>query len=141
MNKYTVLLLAVLASTVLWGRGNARWMKGSVGISAHWTPECVRSDGTSVPYAEMVERFDTEAFAEALKKAGAQHCIFTLAHEYQMLPCPNAALDAIDPGRTSKRDLLGDLIRSLKKRDIRFIAYYNHGCNNGGVLPGVRKWM
>ena len=118
--------------------GRAEWMRGSFGLSAHWTAQCAMEDGTHLPFEEAVNSFDVKRFADVLEAVGARHCIFTVAHGLQMLPCPNAALDAIDPGRTTKRDLIGEIIAELGRRGIRFIAYYNHSCN-GGSAP-VMAW-
>ena len=110
---------------------NFDWMKKSVGVSFHWTPRdgFFKREGTNT-FEEAVNAFDTERFAETVAKAGADHVIFTLAHADQMLAFPCKTLDKILPGRTTKRDLISEIIASLKKRNIRFIAYYNHSCNN-----------
>ena len=127
----TMLAMTVLAAvTAVGGTGRAEWMRGSVGIGVHWTPCCGVADGGEVSFEKAIEEFDAERFAEELKEAGARHVIFTTAHYLQRLAMPNAALDRIVPGRTSKRDLLGDIIRECGKRGIRFIAYYNHSCNS-----------
>ncbi len=119
--------------------GRAEWMRGSFGLSVHWTAQCALEDGTQVPFEEAVDRFDVERFADALESVGARHCIFTIAHGLQKMPCPNAALDAIDPGRTTKRDLVGELIAALGRRGIRFIAYYNHSCNGNDDVEWRRQ--
>lgn len=110
-------------------------MAGSVGISSHWTPRTVNLDGTRPSWDEAVEHFDVETYADALASAGARHCILTLAHALQQLPFPLAELDRILPGRTARRDLLGDLIPALASRGIRFVAYYNHSCNGEDDPP------
>ena len=104
-------------------------MKGSFGISVHWTAKSVLLDGTSLPFEEATRRFDVGKFADALASVHATHCIFTLAHARQQLAMPHPILDAILPGRTTKRDLIGELIEVLTQKGIRFIAYYNHSCN------------
>ncbi len=104
-------------------------MKGSVGISSHWTSATLGMDGARIDYREKVAAFDARAYAEALASAGAGHCIFTLTHAKHYLPFPLAQLDRLLPGRTASRDLVGDLVRELHDRGIRFIAYYNHSCN------------
>ena len=111
-------------------RADTAWMKRSMGLSFHWTDMSVNLDGTQKTYQEAVEAFPVEAFADAVAEAGAQHCIFTLTHGKNFFPFPIPLVDEVLPGRTSKRDLAGELIRALKKRGIRFIAYYNHSCND-----------
>ena len=116
----------------------AAWMRGSVGLSVHWTASIPSADGHKTSFEEAVNAFDVVRFADKLKALGAQHLIFTTAHGAQMLPMPNAALDAIAPGRTTKRDLFGEILDACAARGIRVIAYYNHGCNGSNDL--VRVW-
>lgn len=104
-------------------------MRGSVGVSSHWTSDTLGRNGERPGYREMVAAFDAAAYAESLASAGAGHCIFTLTHAHQYLPFPLAELDRLLPGRTADRDLLGDLVRELHSRGLHLIAYYNHSCN------------
>ena len=108
---------------------DTEWMRSDFGISVHWTSHTVCLDGTKRPFAEAVERFDAERFADAVAETGAAHCIFTLTHAEQYLAMPNPVLERLLPGRTAGRDLIGEIIEALKKRNVRFIAYYNHSCN------------
>lgn len=119
-------------------RCNTDWMRSSFGISVHWTAGSVRQNGSRLPFEAAVERFDPERFADALASIGAQHCIFTLTHAKEYLAMPNPVLESLLPGRTTRRDLIGELITALKKHEIRFIAYYNHSCN-GNDDPEWRK--
>ncbi len=113
-------------------KANTAWMIGSYGISVHWTADTVCQDGTALPYEEAVNQFNPEAFADSIADAGAKHCIFTLTHAKEYLALPHPVLEKILPGRSTKRDLIGEIIDALDKRDIRFIAYYNHSCNGNG---------
>ena len=61
-----------------------------------------------------------------------------------MLPAPCAAIDSVAPGRTTKRDLIGELADACHARGLRFILYYNHSCNHGddpgmGVRRGLSR--
>ena len=105
------------------------WMKTSVGVSVHWTTHTAARDGSRATYAQAVEGFDAARFVRSLKQAGAQHCIFTLTHAEQYLALPCAPLEEILPGRTTGRDLIGEVAEGLAREGIRFIAYYNHSCN------------
>ena len=120
-------------------RERADWMRGSVGVGVHWTAGADAADGKPVTFEEAVNGFDVAAFADALAQTGARHIIFTLAHAEQRLPMPNAALDRIAPGRTSKRDLFGEILDACAAKGIRVVAYYNHSCNGGD--PGAAEWM
>ena len=110
-------------------KADTSWMAGSVGISSHWTARTTNLDGSRPSWDDAVAHFDVGAYADALASVGATHCILTLAHALQQVPFPLAELDRILPGRTARRDLVGDLIQALADKGIRFVAYYNHSCN------------
>jgi len=109
------------------------WMRTSVGVSFHWTSHwkngALGPDGKRLSYEDAINGFDTDRFVNALKKIGADHCLFTLTHAEQYLAFPNEVLESLLPGRTTKRDLIGEIIDGLHAEGIRFIAYYNHACN------------
>ena len=110
------------------------WMKGSFGLSFHWTYGISRLGATyGSDWNAAVNGFDVTTFADTVQSCGAQHVIFTTAHALQFLPCPCAALDALPDNdghdRTASRDLLQDLIDALHQRNIKVIFYYNHSCN------------
>ena len=89
------------------------WMKRSVGVSFHWTTHSVNTDGTALPFAGAVGAFDVDRFVRSLKKIGAGHVIFTLTHAEQYLAFPNETLESVLPGRTTKRDLIGEIIKNF----------------------------
>ena len=114
------------------------WMKTSVGVSVHWTSHSGAQDGSRASYEEGVNAFDAARFVETLKKAGAKHLIFTLTHAEQYLAYPCAPLEHLLSGRTTRRDLLGELAARLDEAGIRLIAYYNHSCNGHDDPPWRR---
>lgn len=105
------------------------WMAGSFGVSFHWTAKIVDNYG-SKNWEQAVNDFDVEKFADSVESFGAKHVIFTVAHAWQQLPCPCAALDSYISGRTTPRDLMKDIIDELTNRNIRVVFYYNHSCNH-----------
>ena len=110
-------------------RADTDWLAGSFGIGAHWTSTSKPCRGEALPYQEAVAAFDLGHFVRQLREAGARHLIFTLTHAQHYLPCPNPVLDYLLPGRTAKRDLVGELADALEAAGIRLICYYNHSCN------------
>ena len=105
------------------------WMAGSFGVSFHWTAKIVDNYG-SKNWEQAVANFNVKNFADSVESFGAQHVIFTVAHAWQQLPCPCAALDSYIAGRTTPRDLMKDIIDELTNRNIRVVFYYNHSCNH-----------
>ena len=128
-------LLMMLMAGLLWGamtsqaEADTSWMRGSFGVSFHWTAKIAEQYGNQ-DWETVVNAFDVPTFADAVESFGAKHVIFTVAHAWQKLPCPCAALDQILPGRTTTRDLLQEIIDELSKRQIRVVFYYNHSCNH-----------
>jgi hypothetical protein len=84
-----------------------------------------------VPFDEAVSQFSPSEYVDQIANAGAQYVIFTGTHALQMLPAPCAAIDRIAPGRTTKRDLIGELADACHATGLHFILYYNHSCNHG----------
>ena len=120
-------------------RGDASWMvDGKYGIFVHWSAQ---SRGFTINekraqwFQKSVEMFDVKVFADAIERTGAAWITFTATHQGFYWPGPNAALDKIAPGRTAKRDLLGEIINELDRRGIRTLFYLHTGYN--GYDPQV----
>jgi len=123
-------------------RGDASWMiQGKYGLFVHWSPLIYAVDGTA-PMAQWhqkaVEMFDVKVFADAVERTGASWMLFTLTHGEFYWPGPSAAVDKILPGRTTKRDLIGEIIEELDRRGIRTL-FYLHNCVNGREDPRWAK--
>ena len=82
-----------------------------------------------MPYQQAVENFDVDRFVSSVVEAGADHCLFTLTHAKQYLAFPNEPLEKLLPGRTTQRDLIGEIADGLTAAGVRFLTYYNHSCN------------
>ncbi len=55
----------------MYRRADTSWMKGSFGLSFHWTSGSDCQDGTHLPYIEAVDRFDVMKVADMLSVVGA----------------------------------------------------------------------
>ncbi len=77
---------------------------------------------------ERVNAFHTDTYAETLHEIGAHYAFITLMQGDRYMCAPNATFDRIcgtKPGEAcSTRDLIADLIASLKKYDIPLFLYY-----------------
>jgi hypothetical protein len=117
-------------------RANTNWLADcTLGIGVHWTAQTAPRTGAPLPFAEAVARFRMDEFLGAVNASGADFVIFTLTHALQMLPCPHPVVDSILPGRTTERDLLGELARGVEAAGKKLIVYYNHSCNQGDDPP------
>jgi alpha-L-fucosidase len=117
-------------------RANTDWLaKCRYGVGVHWTAQTVPRHGTPLPFQKAVDAFDVGKFVERLVYAGADHLLFTAAHALQMLPAPHPVIDKILPGRTCRRDLIGELADGLAAQGIPLLVYYNHSCNHKQDSP------
>jgi hypothetical protein len=116
-------------------RGNTDWFSDAGwGVFVHflWDCQCVgkRSArvGTHKSWDECVNNFDTERFASDIAETGAEYVIFTMMQRTRYIVAPNETYNRLTGYKTgeacSTRDLVADLITSLKKRDIKLMLYW-----------------
>jgi hypothetical protein len=114
-------------------QANTDWFANCrFGISTHWTAQSQPvGEDDWLPFNEAVDHFSPAGYVDQVARAGAEYVIFTGTHALQMLPAPSAAVDRVASGRTTKRDMIGELADACHARGLRFILYYNHSCNSG----------
>jgi hypothetical protein len=107
-------------------RTSTDWfVKTGYGVMFHWTDFTQPRDSTKKSYLDAVNDFDVSAFASLISETGAAYVIFTLNHAHPHCPAPIKSWEAIHPGWTTRRDLVGDIADSLEKRGIKFLLYIN----------------
>ena len=107
-------------------RASTDWfVKAGYGVMFHWTDFTQPRDGIKKSYPEAVNTFDVDTFAKLIGEIGAAYVLFTLNHAHPHCPAPIQSWEAIHPGWTTRRDLIGDLADVLEKRGIRFLLYIN----------------
>jgi hypothetical protein len=107
-------------------RASTDWfVKAGYGVMFHWTDYTQPRDGTKKPYADAVNAFDANKFASLIEDTGAAYVLFTLNHAHPHCAAPIQSWEAIHPGWTTKRDLIGDIAGALEKRGIRLLLYIN----------------
>jgi hypothetical protein len=117
-------------------RADTDWLaKCRYGVGVHWTAQTVPRRGSPLPFRKAVDAFDVKRFMEQFAQAGADYLLFTSTHALQMLPAPHPVLDKILPGRTCKRDLIGELADALARQGKPLLVYYNHSCNSKNDPP------
>jgi alpha-L-fucosidase len=120
-------------------RANTDWLsRCRYGIGVHWTAQTAPRHGEPLPFQQAVDAFRLKEFVEQVRYAGADYVLFTAAHALQMLPAPHPVLDRLLPGRTCRRDLIGELADALGAHGLPLLVYYNHSCN-GKDDPAWRK--
>jgi hypothetical protein len=121
------------ASDSTYQRADARWFAACpFGVSTHWTAlsQAVHPADWR-PFPETVAKFNVERFADRIADSGASYLIFTSCHALQWLAGPCEAIERVLAGRTNKRDMVGELARACRQRNVHLILYYNHSCNHG----------
>jgi hypothetical protein len=68
-----------------------------------------------------------EPFADMVADTGAGHVYLTTTHADHYFPGPNDAIDRILPGRTCRRNLIGEIAEALEARGVRLGLYYHLG--------------
>jgi hypothetical protein len=100
--------------------------------------------GPRKPWPGMVDAFDVEKFADLVDSTGAGYTIWSATWGQFLFPAPINAIDEILPGRTSRRDLIGEMADALAKRKIRLILYYHAGATDAPkgheMIPGSGSW-
>ena len=74
---------------------------------------------------DLCNRFDAKSFADDIASMGVEYLVFTAWHANLYPLFPSAAIERIQPGRSPKRDLLGDMIDAVKAKGIR-VFFYTH---------------
>ena len=107
--------------------GTAWLIADRYGLMFHWTSQTKPRHGIAKSYQQAVQDFDVEQFANSVQLTGARHVVFTTSHAEFYFPAPNEIIDSILPGRTCKRDLVGELADALAARGIKLLLYYHPG--------------
>ena len=114
------------AALALRSQADTRWFrKARYGLMFHWTSQTVPRSGTPKPYADAVRDFDVKQFVDQVVRTHAGFVTITTSHADMYFPAPLKSLDTILPGRTTRRDLVGELAEALGRHGIRLMRYYH----------------
>jgi hypothetical protein len=109
-------------------RGDADWFRrAGYGVMFQWCNRTTPRRGGVKLWRRKVRDFDLGALLRTVEQTGAAYVLWSMTWGQQYISAPIAALDAIVPGRTTRRDLLGELADGLCERGIRLILYYHYG--------------
>jgi hypothetical protein len=107
-------------------RASTEWLaKAGYGLMFHWTSQSIGKDGTHKPYAQAVDEFDLNRFADMVEATGAGYVILTIGHAQTYCPAPLASWEKYHPGMTTRRDLIAGMADALQTKGIKLICYLN----------------
>jgi hypothetical protein len=119
---------ALAAEKTDWFR-QAHW-----GVMTHYLGAPPSTAGGAELTAEMwnqqVDAFDVNGLADQLASAGARYLLFTIGQNSGHYCSPNATYDkivGITPSKCSRRDLVADLAKALKAKNIKLMTYLPSG--------------
>ncbi len=141
-----------LAEDAMSVRQSPDWFKDAgYGLMFQWTNRATPPNGDIKPWDQKVEDFDLDSLVKLVEQSGASFVVWSVTWGQQYISAPIQSLDRILPGRTTKRDLLGELTDALKAKGVRLIFYYHYGYDcyhskdpewlkaSGGDLPDKTK--
>lgn len=101
---------------------NTDWMAGKIGIFQHH----LYNTTNAASAFEQMKGYDAKAVAAQLQDIGANHFCITLLQVYPTAISPNAVYDAFSAKADEPRpprDIPAELIRELKRTDVKFMLY------------------
>lgn len=131
---------AALMKDALAMRKSPDWFKDAgYGLMFQWTNRATPPEGSIKPWEQKVNDFDLEGFVKMVEDSGAAYVLWSITWGNQYISAPIKSLDAIIAGRTTKRDLLGEMADALQARGIKLIFYYHYGYDCGHSIDA--DWM
>jgi len=104
------------------------------GVMTHYLGAPPSSSGGAELTAEMwnrqIDDFDVDGLADQVASTGAGYLLFTIGQNSGHYCAPNETYDkyvGISPSKCSRRDLIADLGKALKSRNIRLMVYLPSG--------------
>jgi hypothetical protein len=124
--RYVMLVvLAAYVASPAQAAERESWLK-STGFGLMFHYECFKNHNAR-DYNKVVDSFDVETFGNDVASTGAGHVIFVVGQHWGKFCAPNSAYEkllGVENGEwTSRRDLIMEIARALKKRNIRLIIY------------------
>ncbi len=124
-------------SPELWFRNNpyAEWYLNTLRIVGSPTYEHhIKTYGKDFDYYRFadtfnkgVQQWNPGAWADTFKKTGARYVVLTTKHHDGFTLWPTEVVNPKRPGLAAKRDIAGDLTRSVRDRGMKMGLYYSGG--------------
>lgn len=109
-------------------RSDTAWLgQSGYGMMFQWTNRSQPRRGPKKAWPQVVDDFDVDAFVSMILETGASYVIWTSSWGPQYIPAPIRAVEQVLPGRTSQRDLMGEMMDALGEHGIKLMLYYHAG--------------
>ncbi|GAA0880800.1 hypothetical protein GCM10009119_37700 [Algoriphagus jejuensis] len=109
-------------------RQDADWFKNAgYGLMFQCTNRATPIQGPIKKWQDKVNDFDLDGFVSMVEESGAAYVLWSVTWGEQYISAPIQSLDEIIAGRTTQRDLLGEMADRLHEKGIRLIFYYHYG--------------
>ncbi|BDS05879.1 hypothetical protein NT6N_09190 [Oceaniferula spumae] len=109
-------------------RSQPDWFKDAgYGLMFQWTNRATPPKGPIKDWEAKVNDFDLDGFIKLVEDSGARYVVWSITWGNQYISAPIKSLDAIIAGRTTKRDLLGEMVDRLHEKGGKVIFYYHYG--------------
>jgi len=116
-------------------KGDATWIKeAGYGIMFQAGGWSYPRQGGKQPWPAFAENINVKALVQKVRRMGGKYIVWSATWSDYLFPAPMKTISAVMPGRVSKRDLIGDLIRECRRYDIRVMLYYHMGHDHKDVL-------
>jgi len=133
--------VAAAAPRALAGERTDWFCRAGWGVMTHYLAAPPGSSGgkelTAAMWNHQVDALDVEALADQIASTGAGYLLFTIGQNSGHYCAPNATYDkfvGIRPSKCSRRDLIADLAKALKKRNIRLMVYLPSGAPAADIV-------
>lgn len=104
------------------------WFKDAgYGLMFQWTNRATPPEGKIKAWEQKVRDFDLDQFMELVDASGAAYVVWSITWGGQYISAPVKSLDQLIAGRTTRRDLLGEMAERLHEKGVRLIFYYHYG--------------
>jgi len=121
-------------------RVQEEWFKNAgYGLMFQWTNRATPPTGSIKAWEQKVKDFKLDAFLDAVESSGARYVVWSITWGEQYISAPIKSLDKILTGRTTTRDLLGEMADALHQRGVKLIFYYHYGYDCGHSID--TEWM
>lgn len=109
-------------------RSDTQWLdQAKFGLMYQWGEWGYPRRGPKDKWPAMIDNFDVSKFVKTVASAQAGYVVWSATWMTYYFPAPIRAIDKIVPGRTCKRDLIGELADALRERGMKLVVYYHTG--------------